>query len=417
MVAEIKSRGYLRATFHVPGSKSLTNRALLCAALAQGVSLIENASDSEDSALMANGLNQLGVLVRRDGTRWYVHGTGGNLYAPKFPIPVGNAGTTLRFLLSLAALAHGTVVFQGDRRMAERPNEELLESLRQAGVRASQTPGEAQYKVVGGGLNGCRISVPQDRSSQFLSSLLLVAPYARGDITIEVQGPAISQSYVQMTLAVMESFGVRLDHGGGIYTVRAPKQYLPTQYNIEADASSASYGLASAAIAGGEVMVKGIQQASLQGDARFAEILLAMGCVIQNDKSGMRISREGDLLGISVDMNAMPDIVPTLAAVALFAAGPSRIRNVAHLRFKESDRLEALGSELRKLGANIVIHSDGVEIFPAPLHGALLDSHEDHRLAMSFALIGLRVAGVKIENPECVRKSFPEFWKEFDRLS
>jgi 3-phosphoshikimate 1-carboxyvinyltransferase len=390
---------------------------MICAALAQGVSLIENASDSEDSALMANGLNQLGVLVRRDGTRWYVHGTGGSLYAPKFPIPVGNAGTTLRFLLSLAALAHGTVVFEGNPRMAERPNEELINSLRQAGVKASQTPGAAQYEVVGGGVDGCRIVVQQDRSSQFLSSLLLVAPYARGDITIEVRGSAISQSYVQMTLAVMGLFGVTPELRDGIYTIRAPQCYHPSQYSVEADASSASYGLASAAIAGGEVMVEGIRQNSIQGDARFAEILMAMGCVVQNDESGMRISREGDLLGISADMNAMPDIVPTLAAVALFAAGPSRIRNVAHLRFKESDRLEALGSELRKLGANIEIHNDGIEIIPAPLHGTLLDTHEDHRLAMSFALIGLRVPGVRIENPDCVRKSFPEFWKEFDRLS
>jgi 3-phosphoshikimate 1-carboxyvinyltransferase len=301
--------------------------------------------------------------------------------------------------------------------MAERPNDELLEALRQAGVRASQIPGQARYEVAGSGLNPCRVVIQQDRSSQFISSLLLVAPYARGEISIEVKGQTISESYVQMTLAVMDRFGVRPEHAVGVYVIRSPRQYLPIQYQVESDASSASYGLASAAIARGEVLVEGVGQDSVQGDARFLDILCAMGCTTRNEESGIRIVCDRDLSGINVDMNAMPDVVPTLVAVALFAVGPSRIRNVAQLRFKESNRLEALGSELRKLGANIVIHSDGVEIVPAPLHGALLDTHEDHRLAMSFALVGLRVAGVKIENPECVRKSFPEFWKEFDRLS
>ena len=417
MVAEISTRGPLRGIFRVPGSKSLTNRALFCAALAGGNSRIRNPSDSTDSAMMANGLNQLGVLVRRDDAEWEVCGTGGKLYAPRFPIPVGNAGTTLRFFLSLASLADGTVLFDAAPRMAERPNEELFAALGNLGVRATQVG--TRYEVAGGGLSGGRLVIDQGRSSQFLSSILLVAPYARAGVDIETGGVRASESYVRMTLAVMEKFGVSVEVEGakGTYRVRAPQKYSPADYTVEADASGASYGLAAAAIAGGEVLVEGMRLDSLQGDTGFVDILRAMGCEIAQEASGVRIIKRGPLAGVTVDMNAMPDVVPTLAAVALFASGPSRIRNVAHLRYKESDRLAAIGEEFRKLGAHVAVLPDSLEITPSHLSGARLDTYDDHRLAMSFALIGLRLPGVSVENPGCVTKSFPRFWEEFENLA
>jgi 3-phosphoshikimate 1-carboxyvinyltransferase len=368
---------------------------------------------------MANGLNQLGVLVRRDDDEWEVCGTGGKLFAPRYPIPVGNAGTTLRFFLSLASLADGTVQFDAAPRMAERPNEELFAALRNLGVQATQVGNMPRYEVVGGGLSGGRLVIDQARSSQFLSSILLVAPYARGEVEIEVRGVKASESYVRMTVAVMKEFGVGVELEGAksTYRVRAPQKYSSAEYTVEADASGASYGLAAVAIGGGEILVEGMRLDSLQGDTGFVEILRAMGCHIAQEASGVRIMKRRPLTGVTVDMKAMPDIVPTLASVALFANGPSRIRNVAHLRYKESDRLAAIGEEFRKLGADIAVLPDGLEITPSQLSGAQLDTYDDHRLAMSFALIGLRVPGVRIENPECVTKSFPRFWEEFEGLT
>jgi 3-phosphoshikimate 1-carboxyvinyltransferase len=414
---EILPKEAVQGVFHVPGSKSLTNRALICAALANGESRIQNPSDSSDSGLMANGLDQMGVLTRREGGDWVVQGTGGKLFAPRYPVPVGNAGTTLRFFLALAALAEGTTIFDAAARMAERPNEELFSALREAGVRISQDG--TTYRVDGGGINGGRIRVDQSRSSQFLSAILLVAPYARAGVAIDVEGAKSSESYVRMTLSVMADFGVHpeVDAQGGKYRIGAPQRYRPTVTRIEADASGGSYGLAAAAIAGGDVLIEGMRLDSLQGDAGFPLILHAMGCDVRQEPAGVRLQCDGRLSGVTVDMNGMPDVVPTLASVALFASGPSIIRNVAQLHYKESDRLEAIGSELRKLGAEITIRPDGLEIVPAPLSGALLDTYDDHRLAMSFALIGLRVPGVKIENPDCVAKSFPRYWEELDRIS
>jgi 3-phosphoshikimate 1-carboxyvinyltransferase len=366
---------------------------------------------------MTNGLDQMGILIRREEGDWVVHGTGGKLFAPRYPIPVGNAGTTLRFFLALAALAEGTTVFDAAPRMVERPNEELFSALRAAGVHLSQEG--TRYRVEGGGFKGGRIRVDQASSSQFLTAILLVAPYARSGVVIDVEGAKSSKSYVRMTLSVMKEFGVRpeVDPAGAAYRIQATQRYRPTVYGVEADASGASYGLAAAAIAGGDVLIEGMRLDSIQGDTGFPSILRTMGCDIRQEPAGVRVKCNGRLSGVTVDMNEMPDVVPTLASVALFASGPSRIHNVAQLRHKESDRLEAIGLELRKLGADITIHHDGIEIVPSQLCGAQLDTHDDHRLAMSFALIGLRVPGVKIENPDCVAKSFPRFWEEFDRIT
>jgi 3-phosphoshikimate 1-carboxyvinyltransferase len=415
MIKEIHSSGPIKARIRVPGSKSITQRALVCAALAKGGSVIRNASDSDDTALMVNGLNQLGVLVRRNEDSLIVDGTGGKLYAPKFPIPVGNAGTTLRFLLSLAALAEGKTSLESDMRMADRPVSDLTDALRSLGV-DSQVLG-TRYSVHGGGIEGGAAKLKAEKSSQFLSSLLMVSSYARSDVQIEVEGRLSSIPYVDITIDVMEKFGVRVEYfDRKWFTVRSGQRYRPTEFVVEPDASGASYFFAAAAIAGGEVVVEGLGRESSQGDVQFVEVLKQMGCEVEVVNDELRVKSVGKVRGVDVDMNAMPDIVPTLAVTALFAEGNTHIRNVAHLRYKESDRLQGLVTELQKLGASVTLLDNGLEITPAPLHSAQLDTYDDHRLAMSFALVGLKVPGVKIENPECVKKSFPTFWKEFDKL-
>jgi 3-phosphoshikimate 1-carboxyvinyltransferase len=417
VIREARTSGPLNGQMRVPGSKSLTNRALVCASLARGRSVLRNASESDDTALLVNGLNQLGILVRRVGPDLVVDGKGGELFAPKFPIPSGNAGTTLRFLLSLGALASGTTVIETSGRMAGRPNDDIVDALRTAGVIVRHEPGTTRFEVTGTGIAGGEISVRSDRSSQFLSSLLMVAPYARSRLTLSTPGILASAEYVGLTIDVMGRFGVHVRRDGEVRcTVEAPARYAPAEYTVEADASGATYPFAAAAIAGGEVLVPGIFRASLQPDAAFSGILRMMGCAVEADEGGTRILRSGPLKGIDVAMDGMPDAVPALVAVALFAEGATRIRGIGRLRFKESNRVEGFAGELAKLGADIDVAEDVITVRPAPLHGELLSAHDDHRLAMSFALAGLRVPGVKIDDPACVRKSYPAFWDELDRL-
>ncbi len=411
----IKTAGDVSARVRVPGSKSLTNRALVCAALAQGESTILRASDSNDTALLSNGLNQLGVLVRKNADSLVVSGTGGRLFAPKFPIPVDNAGTTLRVLMALASLASGRTAFEGDMRMAGRPINDLLDALGQLGIEARAQG--TRYSVEGGKIQGGMVTLNADKSSQFLSSLLMVAPYAGNDVRIEVEGSVSSIPYIDMTIDVMSQYGVHVQClERERFDVRAGQRYKPVEFRVDPDASGASYFFAAAAITGGEVVVEDLTMDSKQGDIGFLNLLTSMGCTVTENDGGLRVRGTGKLTGILVDMNGMPDLVPTLAVTALFAHGPTRIRNVAHLRYKESDRLAALAVELKKLGADIVLMEDGLSINPTQLHGAQLDTYGDHRLAMSFALAGMKVQGVGIENPECVGKSFPGFWEEFEKL-
>jgi 3-phosphoshikimate 1-carboxyvinyltransferase len=400
----------------VPGSKSITNRALICAAIAPGVSRIANYSDSDDTALMMNALNQMGILVRPEGGDLVVEGKGGALFAPKFPIPVGNAGTTLRFLVSLAALADGRVVLSGSERMAERPISDLLDALTSLGVQTTFDARTARYEVSGGTLRGGETTVATGKSSQFLSSLLLVAPYARTPVTLQRTGPLRSAPYVMMTLHVMDAFGIRLEKEVAEQVTVPQARYSPTSYSVEADVSGASYFAAAAAVTGGEIRFPGLPDNSIQGDQGIFPILRSMGCEVRQDAHDTVVRGTGRLHGVDVDMNAMPDMVPTLAVLALFADGRTTIRNVGHLRFKESDRMAALAEELGVLGAHVHPDGDTLCIDPVALHGGVLDARDDHRLAMAFAVAGLRVPGISIGNPDCVKKSFPGFWKELDRV-
>jgi len=404
------------AVVTVPGSKSLTNRGLICAALANGESRLTQASDSDDTGLMINGLNQLGILVRRSGRDLVIEGKGGRVYAPRFPVPVGNAGTTFRFLLALAALADGVVTFDADGRMSERPVQPLLDVLGRLGVRSDAAPFAGRYAVEGGALRGGSARVPAGETSQFLSALMMVAPYAEGGMALQIDGDPVSSPYVAMTRGVMKTFGVETEQRGGLLEVRRGP-YRPAQMTVEPDASAAAILLCAAFVRRAAITITPFAGAPLQGDMSIVQLLRSIGARIEQGGDSLSIRPgNGAWSGIDADLRETPDLVPPLVCTLLFASGPSRLRNIPQLKFKESDRLEILCREMGKLGARIRRLDDGIEIQPAPLSGAELDPGSDHRIAMSLAIAGLRVQGVRIRDAGCVSKSFPSFWDEFAKI-
>lgn len=412
--------GPVRATVRPPGSKSITNRALVCAALAEGTSTLAGALDSEDTQVMANALRQLGIAIEHDAAArsLTVYGQGGKLVVPPANLYVANSGTTIRFLAAMVSLGSGVFRFDGTPRMRERPIGDLIESLRQLGVdaRCEAAEGFPPVMVKAAGLPGGEATIRGDISSQFLSGLLMAAPYARQPVTLSVSGALVSQPYVHMTLAVMKAFGVDVAHDGlRRFDVPAGVRYRGCRYAIEPDASAASYFFAAAAITGGEVTVEGLSRASLQGDVTFVDALAQMGCRVGHGDDRITVTG-GKLRGITIDMNAVSDTVQTLAAVALFAAGPTTITGVGHIRHKETDRIGALATELRKLGATVDELPDGLRITPGPLHAASIDTYQDHRMAMSLALVGLGQPGVVIRDPDCTAKTYPGFFEDLGRL-
>jgi 3-phosphoshikimate 1-carboxyvinyltransferase len=412
------------AAVRVPGSKSITNRALVLAALAGEHScVLSGALRSEDTELMVAALRALGYDLR---TRWHGEVREIDLSHPQRTIwPasaelfVGNSGTTMRFLTAMLSLGRGRYRLDGVPRMRERPIEDLLDGLRQLGVRAFSEAGTGCPPVVieANGLAGGHVRLRGERSSQFLSALLLAAPFAAGETVIEVIGPLVSRPYVDMTVAMLRDFCYEVEVGPGP-SFRVPpggRRNWTGRYDVEPDASAASYFFAAAAITGGSVTVPGLSRRSLQGDVHFVDLLARMGCAVERAEAGLTV-RGGPLRGIDADMNAISDTVMTLAAVALFAEGPTTIRNVAHIRHKETDRLAALAAELRRLGAGVVERPDGLTITPAPLHGAEVQTYDDHRMAMSLALVGLKVPGVVITDPGCVAKTYPGFFADLESL-
>ena len=413
----------LAATMRPPGSKSITNRALVCAAARpDGTSTLGGALDSEDTQVMIAALRQLGIAIETDaaGETIQIGGCAGRLPAGEADLFVANSGTTVRFLTALVALGHGTYRLDGTPRMRERPIRDLLDALAQLGVRADSEAGLGCPPVVieAAGLPGGAATVRGDVSSQLLRGLLMAAPYARSPLELAIDGLLVSQPYIHMTLAVMESFGVAIDAADLTrFHVPAPVCYRGCDYEIEPDASAASYFWAAAAIAWqADVTVIGLTHSSLQGDVGFCNCLEQMGCQVDYERQGTTVESTGELRGIDIDMNAISDTVQTLSAVALFAKGTTRIRNVAHIRHKETDRIGALATELRKFGATVDEHADGLSITPGPLRGATIDTYNDHRMAMSLALVGLRVAGVTINDPGCTAKTYPQFFRDLAAL-
>ncbi|MFH1923429.1 MAG: 3-phosphoshikimate 1-carboxyvinyltransferase [Planctomycetota bacterium] len=418
---EIQPTGPLSGSIRPPGSKSITNRALVCAALADGESVLTGALDSEDTRVMIDALGQLGLTVGHDANAHTIRvlGSAGRLPAAEADLYVANSGTTLRFLTAMVALAHGVYRLDGTPRMRQRPIGDLLDALRQLGADVeSQSPGGCPPVVVrAGGLPGGRATVAGSISSQFLSGLLMAAPCAAGPVELVVEGPLVSKPYVEMTLAVMSAFGVQVEvENLQHFLVPAGRPYQARRYEIEPDASAASYFFAAAAVTGGEVTVEGLTRGSLQGDVAFCDCLAQMGCEVRYGVQSITVVGKA-LRGIDVDMNPISDTVQTLSAVALFADGPTTITGVAHIRHKETDRIRAMATELRKLGAQVDERPDGLKIVPGSLRSAQLDTYDDHRMAMSLAVVGLALPGVVIRDPGCTAKTYPRFFDDLANLA
>ena len=418
---EISPCGPIKGSIRPPGSKSITNRALVCAALANGTSQLTGALDSEDTHVMIESLHRLGILLEIDASRTHVSvaGCGGRIPATNAELEIANSGTTVRFLTALATLGDGTFRLDGVERMRERPIEDLLEALAQLGGDARSELGTGCPPVVveASGLRGGTCRVRGNISSQYLSALLMVAPYAREQVQIDVEGELVSRPYIEMTLAVMRQFGAKVESNGlEQFLIPAPQFYESRSYAIEPDASAATYFLGAAAITGGSVTIEGLHKDSLQGDVAFADCLAQMGCAVEHSNDSITVTG-GKLRGIDVDMNAISDTVQTLAAVALFADGPTCVTGVAHNRYKETDRIGDLATELRRLGAEVEELDDGLRITPAALQPAQIETYDDHRMAMSLALVGLRQPGVVIKNPGCTAKTYPAYFDDLAMLA
>lgn len=411
--------GPVQGACRPPGSKSLTNRYLACAALADGDTILEGASCSDDTQRMLAGLDALGVLCRAspDGQRIEVHGCRGSLPATGAEIDAGHAGTAMRFLSALATLGYGRFRLDGSARIRQRPIGPLVGALQAlgAGVGHELAPGCPPLTIEARGLAGGRARVTAPESSQFISAVLMVAPYAAHDVYLTVEGPLPSQPYVAMTMDVMHTLGVEvLAAEGRRFVVAAGQRYRAGTFAIEPDASAATYLWAAAAVTGGHVLVQGLDRDSRQGDVGFVDVLAQMGCTVRAEQGSLAVAgpAPGGLRGIDVDLNEMPDTVQTLAVVALFATGPTTIRHVANLRVKETDRLAALTTELSRLGARVEQRDDGLTIHPpAAVTPATVATYDDHRMAMSFAVAGLAAEGITISDAGCVTKSFPGFFE------
>jgi len=415
---EIQPASALRATVAAPPSKSYTNRAYIVAALAEGTVRLENPLFSDDTRYMREALLQFGVPVEEEAKAAVVQGQGGKLSLPDREISIGNAGTTMRFLTTLATLAPGITRLTGDTRMQERPIEDLLTCLRQMHLKVESIKGNQcpPIEIHGGTPPGGVVSLAGDKSSQYLTSLLLSAPYFQNDTVINIEGELTSKSYVDITLDIMQTFGVSvLNEFYRKFTVPAGQRYRAQSYAVEGDASSASYFFAAAAVTGGEVSVTNLNPDSVQGDIHFPDALEQMGCEVK--RSGEKITVFGNpLRGITIHMNDMPDVVQTLAVVALFAKGKTTMTGISNLRIKETDRIAALANELTRLGASVEAGVDFIIIDPGTHQPAEIETYDDHRMAMSFAVAGLGIPGVKIKNPRCVDKSFPDFFERFQEL-
>lgn len=411
--------GPICGTIRPPGSKSLTNRALLIAALADGTSRLTGVLDSDDTRVMIESLVRLGIDVRHDAESCVadVVGCRGKPPGTKAELYLENSGTSIRFLTAMSTLSEGTFRLDGNARMRQRPIGDLVAALSELGADISfeLKTGCPPLRVDARGLPGGKARVSGGISSQFLSALLMAAPCAVGRVEIEVEGTLVSRPYVDMTVGVMSRFGVAVDESPpGSFRVE-PQEYQATRYDVEPDASAASYFFAAAAVSGGEVTVHGLSRASLQGDVKFVDVLERMGCRVEWNANAVTV-RGGPLRGVDVDMNAISDTAQTLAVVALFADGPTRIRGVSHIRLKETDRIDAVATEIRRLGVKVDVAADGLTIFPSPPQPATIQTYDDHRMAMSFALVGLKTAGIRIAGPGCTAKTYPQFFSDLETL-
>jgi len=402
----------------VPGSKSYTHRILIASALSDGVCRIDNPLRSEDTLLTAGGLRQMGVAIEDHTGHLTVHGCSGRLETAKEDIYLGNSGTSVRLLTGICGIGNGKYVITGTRRMQERPIQDLLDGLVQIGIHARSIHGNGcpPIEIDGGKVEGGVVHLDCHISSQYLSSILLMAPFSSKGIDIQVSKGPVSKPYIDMTLEVMHRLGVDVVRDGyDRFSVRGGQVYRSGVYEVEPDCSQAGYFWAAAAITGASVTVRHIHANTRQGDVRFAEVLGRMGCRVTEEAEGICVGG-APLTGITVDMSDMPDMVPTLAVVAAFASGTTVIQNVAHLKAKESDRLGSVATELNRMGVAATCSDTGLIITGGGGHGADIETYDDHRMAMSFAVAGLKIPGIGVRNESCVSKSFPNFWEVFETL-
>jgi len=416
---EIQPCGPVVGSIRPPGSKSITNRAFITAALASGTTQLTGVLHSRDTEVMIDSLNKIGIQVSQDipGCRATVSGCAGKPQPSSSDLWLENSGTSIRFLTALATLGEGEYRLDGIHRMRERPIGDLVDTLNQLGARTHCELGTNCPPVIvkANGLPGGKAEIAANLSSQYLSALLMAAPCAQSTVELHIKGEFVSQPYVEMTCQVMESFGVTVQRGQGQPFIIEPQEYKATEYHIEPDASAASYFLAAAAITGGEVTIPGLSKNSLQGDVLFAEALEQMGCQVTWRENSVTV-KGGPLKGVDIDMNAISDTAQTLSAVALFAEGPTRIRNVEHMRHKETDRVEAVANELQRMGIKVEVYQDGLTIYPGKVNPAVIETYDDHRMAMSFALIGLCHSGIKIADPGCTSQTYPHFFDDLQSL-
>ena len=414
----------LAASIRVPGSKSITNRALLLAAMADGRSTISGAGLNDDTRRMAAALSALGfeLAVDEAASRIIVDGRGGAIPARGRELDAGGAGTAMRFLLGFLTLGRGSFRLDGNRRMRERPVGPLLDALAALGisVRAERDNGCPPVLIEIGqdGVRGGVARIDAAVSSQFVSALLMPAPLWPRGLKLTVTGEA-ARPFIAMTLRLMERWGVSGTMRGGEIVVPGGQRYAAQKnFEVEPDASSASYFAAAAALVGGSVILEGLRADSVQGDIEFLKLLERMGARVEWRADGVKVSGSGEnLVGADVAMGGMPDLVPTLAAIAPFCLSPTRIRGVSFIRHHESDRLRALATELHRLGASVHECEDGMLIEPSRIGPAAVETYDDHRIAMAFAVTGLKTAGIRIRNPGCVSKTYPDFFRDLARLS
>jgi 3-phosphoshikimate 1-carboxyvinyltransferase len=399
--------------------------------MAEGQSVLTGVLDSEDTQVMVEAWRKLGLAIVWDQSECVlrIDGCGGQPPIARGDLHIANSGTTIRFLTAALAATNGDYILDGVPRMRERPIGDLLEGLRTLGGSVTslnaERPNCPPVRVEASGLVGGPTHVAGNVSSQFLSGMMMAAPYAKNPVKIRVTGELVSKPYVDMTAEVMKSFGIETlmqDNTHELtYTIDAPQKYKACQYAIEPDASAASYFLGAAAITGGQIRIEGLSMTALQGDVHFANVLKMMGCRVAAGHDHIELDATGvQLHGIDIDMNSISDTVQTLAAVAVFASGPTRVRGVAHNRHKETDRIGDLACELRKIGAVVEEHEDGLTINP-PSTSSMpsvisLETYRDHRMAMSFALLGLKIHGIRIQDPRCSEKTYPHFFEDLGRL-
>lgn len=412
IVTPQKMRG-VDLSFTAPPSKSYTHRALIAAALADGKSTIFRPLGAEDTRITATALRKLNIAVEEQNRRLVVTGCNGVIRnSGTTTLDLDNSGTSLRLLTTLALLCRHPVILTGSARMQERPIGPLADALPAIGgvVKYPGRPGFPPLEV-SGQLTGGPVTIDGSLSSQFVSSILMAAPFAHNPVEVLIPAPPASASYLDVTVSVMEAFGATVTRTGyGRFAVSNTDRYTARRYTIEGDWSSASYFLAIAAVCGGRVTVKNLAPDSVQGDRRFPAALAAMGCRVTYGDDSVTVERAGELNGITIDMSSAPDTVQTLCMAAAVAEGPTTITGIGHLKFKESDRIGGTAERLRALGCGVDAGEDSLTIRPAPLHGCTIDPGNDHRTAMSFAVLGLGTGGITITGADCVNKSFPAFW-------